>query len=88
MFLYINGLVYCFFSLVHKLNEAVKFDPAVCPNGCGRKYRGKNRKSNLKVHMRFECGVPRQFQCQICNRDFVLKAHLRGHMGVVHGVVL
>lgn len=71
-----------------RLDIAAIPDPAVCPNHCGRKYRGKSRKSNLKVHLKYECGVPRQFQCEFCQRSFVHKAHLKGHVGVVHGIVL
>lgn len=69
--------------------EAVSyFDLAVCPNQCGRKYRGKSRKSHLKAHLKYECGVPRQFICEYCHRSFVHKAHLKGHIGFIHGVVI
>lgn len=62
-------------------------DPAVCPNLCGRKYSGKFRKPNLKRHLKYECGVPRRFQCMFCQKSFVHKAHVKGHMGFVHGFI-
>lgn len=72
-----------------KLDGAAMFDPALCPNKCGRKYRGKSRKSNLKVHLKYECGVPWQFQCQyLLPPEFFHKAHLKVHIGVVHGILL
>jgi len=70
-----------------RLEMAALYDPAVCPNNCGRRYKGKSRKSNLKVHLKYECGVPRQFRCEYCHRTFVHKAHLKGHLGLVHGII-
>lgn len=95
MFLYLNILkttIDCYYLIsvedLLKLDEAVLYDPAICPNQCGRKYRGKRRKSHLKVHMKYECGVPRQFRCEYCQKNFVHKAHLKVHLGVIHGVLL
>lgn len=70
------------------MDVAALFDPAICPNQCGRRYTGKNRKSNLKVHLKYECGVPRQFQCQYCQKNFVRKGHLKAHVGIIHGILL
>lgn len=52
-----------------------------CPNNCGRKYK---HKTSLRAHLRFECGVPKQFSCEICGKSFALKHNFRTHMGLVH----
>lgn len=81
--------IYYFISVKgsERLEMAALYDPAICPNNCGRRYKGKSRKSNLKVHLKYECGVPRQFRCEYCHRTFVHKAHLKGHLGLVHGII-
>ncbi|KAE9534803.1 hypothetical protein AGLY_008095 [Aphis glycines] len=43
-----------------QLDEFCKTDPAICPNSCGRKYKGQYRKQLLKRHLTHECGVPRK----------------------------
>lgn len=84
-----NLNIYYFISvnISERLEKAALYDPAICPNQCGRRYKGKSRKSNLKVHLKYECGVPRQFRCEYCHRTFVHKAHLKGHLGLVHGII-
>ncbi|VVC28707.1 Zinc finger C2H2-type [Cinara cedri] len=57
---YMNGL----------LNEAIRNDPALCPNGCGRSYKGIHRKGILKHHLIYTCGVNPQFKCIICKKQF------------------
>lgn len=49
----------------------------VCPNECGRKYL--NKKSLIR-HLRYECGVKRQFQCSMCFQQFKLQGHLKKHL--------
>lgn len=55
-----------------------------CPNGCGKKY---SLKGNLSVHLKYQCGVPKQFQCSVCGKEFTLKAHWKTHMGLVHKLI-
>eukprot|EP00102_Acyrthosiphon_pisum_P025208 XP_016662418.1 PREDICTED: uncharacterized protein LOC107884551 isoform X2 [Acyrthosiphon pisum] len=73
--------------LLSKLETIVVDDPAVCPNGCGHKYKGKWRKYNLKSHLMYGCRVPRQFRCNICCRTFVQKVSLKTHVAKVHKVI-
>lgn len=51
--------------------------PWVCQNKCGRKYL--NKKSLIR-HLRYECGVKRQFQCSMCFQQFKLQCHLKKHL--------
>jgi len=57
----------------------------VCPNDCGRKYKYK---PSLFQHLKFECGVPRKFHCEICYRAFAQKISFRKHMMNKHKVIL
>lgn len=70
------------------LKEATKSDPAFCPNGCGRSYKGQERKKSLRQHMIYACGVSQQFQCLICLKKFTYKHSLRSHMAMVHHKIL
>ncbi|KAK7573704.1 hypothetical protein V9T40_010895 [Parthenolecanium corni] len=56
-----------------------------CPKGCGRKYKNK---STVYTHLKYECGVPKQFSCPICGKDFAQKQNLKSHMGLVHRVAV
>lgn len=56
-----------------------------CPNQCGRKYKYKY---NLNVHLRNECGVPKKFKCQICDKNFAHKTHLKSHTVIKHKIVM
>lgn len=64
-------------------NELIAADPGsfVCPNKCGRSYKHKN---TLSAHVRLECGVPRKFKCDICDKSFARKGTLKSHVAVVH----
>ncbi|XP_050061618.1 longitudinals lacking protein, isoforms A/B/D/L-like isoform X18 [Aphis gossypii] len=70
-----------------KLEESCKQDPAICPNMCGRRYVGVARKSHLKRHLFYECGVPRQFECSLCLKQFKQKVHLKGHLLSMHSII-
>lgn len=63
---------------------ACKYDPAFCPNGCGRSYKGVKRKWNLKQHLIYACGVLPKFECSICFKKFVRKCSLISHCICVH----
>lgn len=56
---------------------------AQCPN-CGKLYKYK---FNLNRHIRYECGVAKQFRCAECGRSFSQKSSLKSHRGIVHGVI-
>lgn len=70
-----------------KLEESCKQDPAICPNMCGRRYVGVARKSHLKRHLFYECGVPRQFECSLCLKQFKQKVHLKCHLLSMHSII-
>lgn len=77
----------CLTGLLSQLEMLTTDDPALCPNGCGHKYKGKWRKYNLKSHLLYECGVPRQFQCYICSKSFAQKVSLKTHVAKIHKIV-
>lgn len=56
-----------------------------CPNKCGRKY---GYKTNLVRHLKYQCGVPKQFACSLCSNKFSLKQHYRTHMLLLHKLIL
>lgn len=64
----------------NKLKQLCKTDPALCPNQCGRSYKGKSRKSHLKRHLIHECGVPKKFRCDLCSRRFAYNVSLEKHL--------
>lgn len=68
--------------------EPVLDDPMFCPNICGRSYRGKNRKGNLKRHLSFECEVMSLFKyrCDICLKIYTRKETLTTHRVNSHNV--
>lgn len=53
-----------------------------CPRACGRSY---NRRDNVQRHLKFECGVPKQFMCSYCGKYYTYKSILKNHVTVVHG---
>lgn len=52
---------------------------------CGRRYK---HKFSLNFHLKYECGVDRQFQCIECHKCFVRNSHLKVHMINVHKKLL
>lgn len=55
-----------------------------CPNKCGRVYHLKN---SLYKHLKFDCGVEKQFECQVCHKAFSRKTSMRNHLFLVHKIV-
>lgn len=78
----------CFADLLSQLDAYVVDDPALCPNGCGHRYKGKWRKYNLKSHLLYECGVPRQFRCHLCHKSFSQKTTLKMHVAKIHKILM
>ncbi|KAK7573705.1 hypothetical protein V9T40_010896 [Parthenolecanium corni] len=64
---------------VHKVpnNVDAGINYFLCPRNCGRRYK---HKFNLNVHLKYECGVPKQFKCGICEKAFALKGAHKKHM--------
>lgn len=67
-----------------KLSETDVNSMVICPNYCGRFYRGPHRKYNLKKHLKLECGVKPMFSCTICLRRFTRNENLKRHLILVH----
>ncbi|XP_025197666.1 longitudinals lacking protein, isoforms A/B/D/L-like [Melanaphis sacchari] len=59
-------------------------DPTECPNMCGRSYKGKFRKSSLRRHLIYECGVDPQFKCPVCQKIFTDKSSMKRHAVTIH----
>lgn len=57
-------------------NKKVDKGNFVCPK-CGQLY---TRTDTFRRHTRYECGVPRKFECQICSLRFKRQNHLTRHM--------
>lgn len=70
------------------LNEATEYDPAFCPNGCGRSYTGIHRKQNLKYHMIYTCDANWKFKCRICHKKLSKTQTLKYHMATAHKQLL
>ncbi|KAK7573698.1 hypothetical protein V9T40_010889 [Parthenolecanium corni] len=62
-------------------NEEGTFE---CPNGCGRTYHLKN---SLYKHLKFDCGVEKQFECHVCRKQFSRKTSMRNHLFLVHKII-
>ncbi|KAG8259222.1 longitudinals lacking protein, isoforms N/O/W/X/Y-like [Homalodisca vitripennis] len=58
--------------------------PHVCQS-CGKVYQ---QKRTLQRHLRYECGVPPQFQCVMCPYRSKHRSHLTRHLVTVHNQLL
>ena len=56
----------------------------LCPNNCGRKYK---HDCSLRKHVKFECGVEKQFRCPVCAKMFARKDQLQRHMLTNHQIL-
>ncbi|XP_066250358.1 zinc finger protein 32-like [Euwallacea similis] len=66
-------------------NHMVKFAQDLngrfmCPN-CNSSYK---QKGHLVRHIKYECGVEPQFECQVCFRRFRHKSNLKAHYIFLH----
>jgi len=85
-----TNIVYNNFNNFYYFQDTSKYlmpDPVFCPNNCGRCYRGAGRKWHLNSHVKYECGVPKQFVCTICRKCFAQKSVLKTHYGMVHSFI-
>lgn len=57
----------------------------MCPRNCGRRYK---HKSHLNVHLKYECGVPKRFKCDVCDKAFARKENFKTHMIMKHKTIL
>lgn len=60
-------------------------DAVFCTNKCGRKYKSKKA---LYAHLKYECGVDPQFQCQVCQKSYKHKCSFKFHMIRDHGIIM
>ncbi len=80
--MFVSGFATAFTNSMHRnlrTDRTVTTYP--CPNFCGRKYKYK---STLYVHLKYECGVDKQFKCDDCGKFFARKAHLQSHTANIH----
>lgn len=52
-----------------------------CINGCGRTYK---LASSLTRHLKFECGKPKEFWCELCPKSYTRKESLKFHINEKH----
>ncbi|XP_039284544.1 zinc finger protein 425-like [Nilaparvata lugens] len=53
-----------------------------CPNNCGKMY---SYKKGLNQHLKYECGLNPNFQCNFCHFRSKFKFNLTKHIAVKHG---
>lgn len=85
---YIIIITFLFFCLFFFFLDAVP-DPLYCPNvQCSSCYTGIRRKSNLKRHLKHECGGLKKFQCSYCSKWYSQKSNLKAHSLRIHKTIL
>lgn len=70
----ISLLPFSFVSIISDLP-----DPLWCPRNCGRCYSGKGWKLHLNTHVKYECGVSKQFECGLCLNQFSRKINFKNN---------
>nr|CAH7762026.1 unnamed protein product [Callosobruchus chinensis] len=71
--------IYSFFLII-KISGLVYFFTKDGRFGCVRCGSSYKRKAHFARHLKYECGVERQFACNYCNVRFRHKRHLTVHM--------
>jgi len=66
---------------VNSFDEPVTFP---CPRNCGRHYKYKK---GVSFHLKYECGVPRKFKCEICGKEFSQNSNCKKHKLLMHNVI-
>lgn len=79
-----NAAFKCFQLGDEDVSQNVEPAKWICPKQCGRNYRSKQ---SLMRHMRYECGVPRSFECHICGHMFALRENCRKHLLLKHRIM-
>ncbi|KAH1002457.1 hypothetical protein HUJ04_008543 [Dendroctonus ponderosae] len=52
--------------------------------GCTKCQNSYTQMTNLRRHLKYECGIPPQFECPICHRKFVYKFRMKQHRLMTH----
>ncbi|KAK7573699.1 hypothetical protein V9T40_010890 [Parthenolecanium corni] len=52
---------------------------------CGRLYK---HKESVYSHIKYECGIAKQFECYICRKQFSRKNYLKSHLGLVESFIM
>lgn len=59
----------------------VRNERYICPKHCGKTFV---QKGSLVRHLKYECGVIKQFQCEKCLNRFCYKFQLQKHIKRKH----
>lgn len=76
--------MFILFFFLLDYNGVIRNGRVYCPNRCGHGYAGEMRMSNLKRHLKFECGVEPQFKCPYCEKRSRHKSDLKKHIISIH----
>lgn len=52
--------------------------------GCTKCQNSYTQITNLRRHLKYECGIPPQFECSICRKRFVYKFRMKQHQMLTH----
>lgn len=70
------------------LHDAAVIDTSSAVHQCPQCFKTYVHQKNLARHIKFECGVLRQFNCTECQYKSKRKDHLTRHLLTVHGRIL
>lgn len=74
--LYIRDIIY---FIVLAVSDCIKNKRYWCPKKCGKSYK---HKKNMRSHFLHECGIPPQFPCIFCTKNFRRNEHLKKHLAL------